>query len=262
MINYVIASYSGIIKLRKGDETSPYVLQYNLSALFDILLKKKKYGIENLISQVTIVCPKPRTEPYPNFYRKDYWVEQFATHLPNVAIVFMDYVGENKHASYDQWIQAYLKYPDFDYYMLIEDDYCIHPTCVSFDAELVDMYKENFSNDIGYLCSMAGNMGCPTYHAAISNGLISGKSFKSLGPDILTKYYNVGIQTNNACQISFSLLFTASGIPLADMVNVYQAPFYESSESKKIMFNPKNVARIMFTPIQFVSDDVTVRDKI
>jgi hypothetical protein len=279
MINYVIASYSGVIGNREEDKEAEYSLQYNLTCLSDILLKKKTYGLQNLIRQVTIVCPTPRAETsmlathppqedsnpaeecvsagYPNYYRKEYWTQQFATLHPEVKIVFMDYVGENKHASYDQFIQAYVAYPDFDYYILMEDDYCIHPQCTSFDTEMVDMFSKNLGKT-GYLCSYAAHLGHP-FHAAISNGMISGESFKLLGPDILNKFYNTKAKWP---QVQFSLLFTNIGVPLADMLKHYQAPFYRSYDDVKMYYNPHNIANVSFTPVQFLYGDVDVRDRI
>ena len=225
-VNYIIASYSAKIKSR-ADPIEEYVLQYNLcNTPFDSL------------EQVTIICPKPKTEPYKNYYTKDYWLNY------NEFLVFQEYEGFNDHNSYDQWIQGYLKNPNFDYYILIEDDYSLSKD-IDID-HLIKFYREKFPDNIGYLCSLTEDSPPHGFHAAISNGVISRETFEKLGKDILQKYYKL----TGHPQYTFSKLFLNENIPLKDISDYYNVYFYDSfSKNIRTYVTGK---KDLFLPVQMV----------
>lgn len=99
----------------------------------------------------------------------------------NIDTGFYEYSGEglppikeidypNLAQSYGQWARFLGEYPDFDYYILIEDDYCLDN--VNAISLLIEEYEKKLPNG-GFLCSRI--LHNPT-HAAISNGVVSGKT--------------------------------------------------------------------------------------
>ena len=236
-INYIIATYSAPIPSRMWDEKSEFVLETNLNCLYPIVNKN--------ITQVTIVCPKPRSEPYKNYYNKEKWIEKFKA-IPHTKLEYLDYEGENTHASYDQWIQAYLAFPNFDYYILCEDDYTIRNK--NFDVELTRIYKEKFPNNIGYLCSRAGKNSHP-YHAMISNGMVSRETFEKLGKNILDIFYS---KNSSFAQIKFSMLFQDDNISILDYSEYYIVKFHPGGNKILDYSTKEGLQEELFVPIQTI----------
>lgn len=215
------------------------------------------YGKTRYISQVTIVCPKTKSHhtSSPYYYNKNKWENLFGNTCRHVKLVYIDYVGDNNHASYDQWIQAYLKFPDFEYYIFMEDDYCVHPSIFDFDHQLVEFYnkKVSESNNIGYLCTFS-EFG----HASISNGIINKKTmnFINRNEDILENFY---IKSNNTeAQIGFSNMFTQnkSGyVPIYSMHEDFLALFWSSFRKQIELFSSQHVNKYMFIPLQFITKE-------
>lgn len=245
-MNYIIASYAGT--------NYEYSLELQMQNLFTILLNKKT----TLLKQVTIVCPevKPQHTRKQFYYNWDKWIYLFQTYLPHINLIYMDYVGKNLHASYDQWIQAILKFPDFDYFLLVEDDYCIHPSVLDFDTQLVDTYNTIAKGGLGYVCTYADAIMGHHYHAAISNGIVNRKTiekFKDKGVDLLEQYYkcasDYGIE-----QVGFSDLFLKNDIPVYSLHNNYKALFWSSYRNKVECFSKNDVQQFLFIPIQFLTN--------
>jgi len=186
-INYVVATWAGISGSRSNDPKVEYVLDTHLTNLCNILQKKKDTDVWSLIDQVTIVCP-PNDGSLKNYYQFDKWEKMFEG---LVSFKKLNYVGKNKHASYDQYIQAMIAFPNFEYTVVIEDDYLINPSIVNFDQLLVDAYKNLLGYSKGYLCTWAPNYGeWLPYHAAISNGIIKTSSIIDL-ENPLNLYYEI-----------------------------------------------------------------------
>jgi predicted GNAT family N-acyltransferase len=235
-INLIIASYSGNIANRvKFDKNCKCILQLNLTCL-------KKIKDDNF--DIMVICPPNNDKnEYNSYYKKDLW--------PDVK--FVDYYGENQHYSYDQWIQGYLHNKTYDYYILIEDDY----TLLVNPVELVKNYKSILNNNIGYVCSYASEHAGFSYHASISNGVISKQTFELMEKcdgNILNKYYTYTLNQ----QFSFSLLFLDMNISIKDFIEYYYAPFYHSGEHIIINYGDKSKP-ISFIPIQMIYSDITLQ---
>jgi hypothetical protein len=245
MLNYIIATYSA--------NKLEFSLHTQLLVLHNLLLQKApKY-----LSQITVVCPQPKKMPHRHYYNKDVWTNLFSS--VGVRIVYLDYLGDNINSSYDQWIQGYLTYPDFDYYILMEDDYCFDPTLVHFDEILVNRYNSlvEKTNGVGYLCTLGHHALCKELHAAISNGILNRKTFETIGPDILRRFY--AYAKSNYCQMAFSYLFLRNKqrIPILSMHEEYRALFWETNQNKMKEFMTKpNVKKRMIIPIQYLTSDV------
>ena len=248
-INYIIASFAGKTQSRRNEEISEQVLSIQINTLCRILDDKKKFSIPNYIKQVTIVIPTyNETHAYPNYYQKEQWIAEFDKY-DDISLVFQDYIGENKHYSYDQWIQGIVKYPQHDYHVIVEDDYCVQPDNLTFDQDLVRVYRDKFADDLGYLCSYANihRLNKGHLHPAVSNGMISTKTIKSI-EDPLSYYYML----KGHAQIAFGKLFTDHEIPLADYRDSYLVNFWDSSKKTITQFNLLEIKdnKYIFVPVQ------------
>ena len=240
MLNYIIATYAAT----KWE----YTLHLQLQTLYALVMK----GETKYISQVTIVCPKVKQGhlEQPFYYQKDLWSELFAK--TNVKLVYLDYVGNNKDASYDQWIQAYLAYPDFEYFIFIEDDYTIHPSLTNFDSMLVNYYNASVEeyDGIGYVCTLAARMNRMNHHSAISNGIVNKKTMQTLGEDVLDEFYRFA--TLHYCQSAFSLLFQYKGVHILSMHRDFAAWFWASAKNSLEIYSNKSVTNLFFVPMQYL----------
>ena len=243
-LHYIIATYCGT--------KTEYALEIQLQQLLTIILAGKLTALK----QVTVMCPQPKPEHTikPNYYDKEKWNSIFETHCKDVQLVFAPYVGENKHASYDQWIQGCLLYPNFDYHLFIEDDYFIHPSQLTFDQDIIDVYNKILSlgdTTVGYVCSYATTTN-HHYHATISNGIVNKATLQLLGPDILDKYYTCA-QEYAIEQVAFSDMFIKSGIPVYSFEHVYCALFWSSLHNRLEVFSPLTVGTLLFVPLQYLT---------
>jgi hypothetical protein len=251
--HYIIATYSG--KKNSIEHTNTFqdedALQIQLQRLKLLFTQKYDLGIPNQIKQITIICPTPIGEIYENYYQKDKWLS-----ICGVPIVYQQYIGENKHYSYDQWFQGLFKYSDdFDYHIFLEDDYSINPSCILFEKELIKIYNEKFPSNIGYLCTLTGYCN-NTYHASISNGCMSKETvIKMKNTSIIDDFYQYRIHP----QISFSVVIMLLDIKILDMSDYYDCPFYITN-SKHIVYvqkngefnDTRNNKPFLFIPVQLV----------
>jgi len=246
-LNYIIATYPGT--------NTEYALEIQLQQLLTIILA----GKTSSLAQITIMCTKTKPEHTEKvyYYNKEKWTNIFSRVCPNVALVFADYVGENKHASYDQWIQGYLLYPNFDYYIFIEDDYFIHPSQLTFDKDIIDAYNSildshhSAGSNIGYVCSYATTTN-HHYHATISNGIVNRASLEMLGSDILEKYYTCA-EEYKIEQVAFSDMFIKGDVPVYSFEHVYCALFWSSLNKRLDVYSPVTVGTLMFVPLQYLT---------
>lgn len=177
------------------------------------------HNLPCLLKQISIVCPQPREKEQKNYYHKELWLNLFKV-VPHVKLVYIDYIGFNVDHSYDQWIQGYLNYTNYDYNLLMEDDYCIYNKYM-FDEELIQLYKEIFPNNIGYLASKTNDR--YFCHASVSNGVISSDTFKII-KNILEQYYDLKSKINYP-QLRFSQLFHNNSIPIKGISHKYKILF-------------------------------------
>lgn len=244
-LHYIIATYCGT--------KTEYALEIQLQQLLTIILAGKLTALK----QITVMCPQAKLEDTikPNYYDKEKWNFIFQTHCKDVGLVFAPYIGENKHASYDQWIQGYLLYPNFNYHLLIEDDYFIHPSQLTFDQDIIDVYNGILSQgntDVGYVCSYATTTGSHHYHATISNGIVNKKTFELLGPDILDKYYTCA-EEYPIEQVAFSDMFIKNNISVFSFEHMYCALFWSSLHNRLDIYSPLTVRTLLFVPLQYLT---------
>lgn len=245
MLNYIIATYAAT----KWE----YTLHLQLQTLYALVMK----GETKYISQVTIVCPKVKQGQLeqPFYYQKDLWSELFAK--TNVKLVYLDYVGNNKDASYDQWIQGYLAYPDFEYFLFIEDDYTIHPSLTTFDKLLVDYYNESVKecDGVGYLCTLASPLNTLPHHAAISNGIVNKKTMERLGAGgegLLDDFYALAQKHRGQSQYAFSLVFENKNVKILSTHDHFAAWYWSTVRNSLEIYSDARVTNLLFVPTQYL----------
>jgi hypothetical protein len=241
MISYIIATYSGDNhKTNKG--LSSKVLSIHMKSLIEFIKNNDKC----LIKEIIIVCPF--VKPYnvlEGYYRKELWEK----HCP-IPIKFVDYIGSNKHHSYDQWIQG-MNCATSDYFLLIEDDYVIAPNTLYADHALLYLYKTLFPNNIGYLATKTSNE-YHGFHASISNGVISRDTMLEF-KDPLEEFYNINV--SRYPQVNFSHLFIQNSINIKDFSENCRILFWNSLTDSIEDHSKENLdenAQDLIVPIQYV----------
>ena len=236
-ICYIIASYGGDdIRSIEKNEKPPRAdyLKIHLSKLLETDLQQ--------ISKVLLVKANCKTI-IPGFYELD-------DSKKILGSKFVELEVQNQGLSYGQWIAGINRYPDFDFYILVEDDY--YPSIPDFVNKLLDLYQQKV-NSCGYLASYCSDVvSWYPYHAAVSNGILDRAAAKKLRePNILSLSRDEYSKTypNNVCdQVAFSNIFKDN---LISMSPEYSIPFWSSS-LKKIVFMEKEIGNkeILFKPVQ------------
>jgi len=149
------------------------------------------------------------------------------------------FLKPNTGASYGIWNESFRRYPDYDYYILMEDDYV--PVQDNFDKTLVDIAE---STTAPYVCTMVG-WGCgggALPHAAISNGIVNGDVVR----DVMSKGgfptspHRVDSFGNSCGQVTFSQRFLPYG-NFEDFVDRYKAPYWDINNIKMYYDHNKEV---------------------
>ena len=246
-INYIIATYSGISRRReKGDKgMTPLVLQLHLEQLIKLLPST------TMIKQITITKPKVDIgESYKEYYDIDDKVkvieEQFK--IPVKCIEMNNYVTG---VSYSQYRMAFQEFPDFDLYMLMEDDWI--PVQSEFDTLLITEWNKQFTSydDNAYLCLWYASIMKYKAHAAISVGLISNKALTEL-----SKWAKMDVQLD---QYNFSLVLQHITTSIKDFSyhgNNWRVLFWETSKGVIYDFysNIKD-KECLLAPLHFIMKD-------
>jgi hypothetical protein len=247
MINYIIATYAGIIDSRKNREESEKVLAIQLNELYQLFKLKKINNIQNLISKITIVIPPLKHTGYQNYYNSN------ITSIENIPIQYLEYKGHNKDHSYDQWLQGYINDTNSNYYLIIEDDYVIDRNNITFDIQLIDIYNNLFKDNIGYLSTLVWDK--PFKHAAISNGFISKSTFETIEKEskqtILNTYYTLK-PIQNYPQLKFSQLFNDYNVPQKDLTGNIEILFWDSPSNSIKDFSKVKNNEYIFLPCQSI----------
>lgn len=246
MISYIIASYSGAEHTSNRD-LAPNVLDLHIQELIKLFELQRQFDIEFLIKEILIICPKPKTmRVYSNYYQFDKWANQLSYY--NIHLRRIKYSGENKHHSYDQWIQG-CYCAKYDYCILIEDDYCpnaLNEHCIHRLKEIYD-YECPLLQGFLSSCVFNNHFGL---HSAISNGMIHKNTFKII-PNFLDELYELKGNT----QVNFSRLFLKYSLPLKDYREYAPVLFWSSGDNMIQDFSLINEPSSIFIPIQALSHE-------
>lgn len=225
-VNYVIATYAGCSKNRERFDKgiTPFTLQLHLDKLIELL------STTSIIKQITITKPKVDVHySYKEYYDIQDKIDMIEKKF-NIPVEIIDMDNYSTGVSYSQYRRAFQDYPNFDFYILMEDDWI--PIQKEFDILLIREWEERFPshNSNAYLClwystgmrRISNIYGITEYkaHAAISVGIISNKALTEL-----SKWCKMNTQLD---QYHFSLALQHIGTEIRD--------FSCNGENWKILF--------------------------
>jgi hypothetical protein len=248
-INYVIATHALNTIRRKnygGDNYTSTVLRYHLYVLSQNLTS------DSNIKQITIV--KPDVEDTVGYYN----ISPYDKILEEKGIKVEHFTVENRGISYTQYVKCFQKYTDFDYYIIVEDDYTVNIKYTDFDKILVNLYNKTFVDNVGFLDSWSpieGLHGLP-HHSAITLGILSKQTIDLM----LTNLANIYLD-----QFQFSQELTTRNIRIIDInsAGFLTKILYWSTGNARIEDYSNNEADDSFyTPIQYYYDNVKYYKKI
>ena len=209
-INYVIASWSG----RRRSAAHHNFLKWHLDNLC-----KYKHNLD----QITVLVPE---NPNMGLLYK-LFIEKLIISYPQLPLVRLH--RKNIGLSYGGYNDAFKQFPDFDYYIFMEDDYCYVKD--NFDEILIDLFNQK--PNCGYLCGYVRNPNIHRYdaqygpmHAGNSNGITKREVIEK----IIKKYgempHNKGVQyEEQGGQIQWSRAFLDVGMNLYDITPHYKSTF-------------------------------------
>ncbi len=215
-INYIIATYSGISKKRERFDKgiTPSTLQMHLDKLIELLPTTR------IIKQITITRPKvDLNKCYKEYYEIKDKIDIIEKEF-SIPVKVVDMNNYSTGVSYSQYRRAFQDYPNFDFYMLMEDDWI--PIQKEFDTLLIREWEKHFPfhNSNAYLCLWYADIMKYKAHAAISVGIISNKALTEL-----SKWCKMDTQLD---QYHFSLALQHIGTEIRD--------FSYNGENWKILF--------------------------
>jgi hypothetical protein len=232
-INYVIATWTG--PRRKGNEPHR---KDNLYYLKEHLRLLNKYKHE--LSQITIVAPD---NPNESKEIEEFLEIGYKDLLQGTPIEVLR--RENKGHSYGSYSYAYSKFrKNFDYYILVEDDYFFPIN--QFDSVLVSLFKKR--ENCGFLCGLVTPFGAEERdHAAISNGISSNEVLEKIW-QIRGELPSSNFTTTYHCQsqLQFSWAFLDAGYQLHHVLPEYSIVFNDIG-TRKIFGSGKP----LMIPLQF-----------
>lgn len=258
-INYVIATHALAYKNRiRTDPYSQYVLRYNMYILSKLLTP------DSFVRQVTIVAPEVVDDL--GYY---YNISPYDTIIKEKGIDVVVLPVKNKGISYTQYIRCFQKFNnEFDYHIIMEDDWTLNLEYTSFDKLLVEYYTKRFPKELGFLdCwspsypnRFVGSSGglAGAFHSAITLGILNKSS--------ITKLLEVLPETeiDNLTQLSFSYTMTNNGINICDLSTAgfpNRILFWETVTGEiKDYSDKRDVGAPLYVPVQYYYDSIKYKN--
>lgn len=257
---YIIATYSGSDHHHNG-ALSEDVLDIQIMTLIRWL--QNNPNAKHHPTDIVVVCPSPKSSSsssWPRYYRWEEWTNTIRNTGVEIGLHSLQYVGDNKHHSYDQYLQGVEAFPGMDHYLFIEDDYTIDPSNSTVFEDMFQIYDKLFGDEtIGILSSWWSDDHTHGFHAAISNSLVSGKTMEKLsqtnsdkGTPLQRLYAYRGILP----QVAFSRLFLHSNIPVGDYRKWFDVKFWDSSiqSIRECGLEDRENDKNIFIPVQILPE--------
>ena len=242
--NYIIATFAGVLKTRTVYENVPRnthcanILKDNLFIMANMI---EKYG--KLMDQITIMRASVPGKAYKDYYKIDDSIKRIQK--KGVIVKIHDVKNDNRHVSYHQYTSAYRLYPNFDYYILCEEDYVPYWKNPNFIKEMINIFNQKIGKG-GYLCTWCKPR--KKLIADISNGILDNICLKTISDN-----YNLNSLIDG--QIYFSYLVTDNNMVVTDYSEEgkkYSIYFWDNS--KLVCFDKYNDGKdkYIFLPIQML----------
>ena len=239
-LNYVIATYGGRSPHRERHDRgmTPHILKLHLQQLIIIFTQTTP-----VIQQVTIVKPYvPPENTYPEYY--DIQAELQQLRDLGIQVETVDTTNHTKGVSYSQWRTAFTAFPDFDYYIVTEDDWC--PTLPNFDTLLATGIEDTKAD---YLCMWYTSIAKLKPHAAISVGILTRHAFSTLQdrfPDKELDQFGFSVTLEHDLKLIVK--------DYSDNGMIYRLPFWETSKGTIFDFTPKSstATTTVFAPLHLI----------
>lgn len=226
-------------------------------------LKKQVEHLEKYdhnLSQITFIVAdcKQETESYTNF------LNTLPSEIQGATVKI--HRKQNCGWSYGSYSAAYDAYRDFDYYILLEDDYVV---CTdNFDDKMISMMMQH--PKCGYMCSVKYRVDSSWCSSSISNGIASEPALSavwdkfgciphgSVKHGITDGYGKICLENGRPVhhQADFARSFIEAGYDLEDMSGSYVFPFHTVVDGQQqIWISARNESFLNFkyiiVPVQF-----------
>lgn len=223
-INYVIAGWSGA----RACGQDP-----NLGKRYIVRHIEQLNRLKHNLAQVTICNPhNPHNEQYDKYVNA---LKELELENKGCKIEILD--RPNSMVAYGSWSDAYAKYrQEFDYYILMEDDYL--PVKDNFDTILVDLLNEKKAGYLGAFLSTTSCVPDGRKHMGITNGIASKEALEAVFLKfgcLMAQYVEPNYWLN---QVNFSLAFMDAGYTIADWSDKFRVPFWYAQGSNMMEFAP------------------------
>lgn len=125
--------------------------------------------------------------------------------------------------AYGQFLYAYQQYPDFDYYILVEDDYL--PNADNFDSILIEVLEQKKCD---YLCGSFGPVPGGTVDVPRHNiGIIKGDALRRIIEKTPAWKFHPNGENDGQEQEMFADLCHAAGVVIADYSDRFPVPYFD-----------------------------------
>lgn len=221
-VNYLLATWSG-----KRRNPSKDYLRAQIASLITL---------NHSLNQVTIIRPLGSNDP--DYYDPYSYFSQ-GPHI--TEYVLLDRPTNDR--AYGQFLFAFQQYPDFDYYILVEDDYL--PNLDNFDAILIDLLTKKGCD---YLCGSYGSIvpGGPIVPRH-NIGIITGDALRRILKKNPNPFFYPNGENDGQEQEMFAELCKAAGINIADYSDSFPVPYYDRYLR---YFSEKRGKETLFVPYQ------------
>ena len=182
--------------------------------------------------------------------------QDYLDYLPQVPFPLIS--RANVGMSYGAWDEGWKAYPDFDYFIFLEDDYVFVRD--HFELAMVEMFEYWSNLDSCGGCSYVCSYTREPNHPAISNGITSGAILRQMGgvPGAAAMTYQ---EAEHYGQIGWGKAgqrvknpLSNNGFMVRDMGHRFQAPFADMNEG--VVWYYPNAPELLIVPAQIYPEYV------
>ena len=241
-INYVCTVWSG--RRRAHWQQARNYLPFHIETLTTLP--------HNLAQITFVINQSPNTDP------ASYSDGSLPSQIQDTPVRYI--FRPNKGLSYGALNAAFVQYPDFDYYIFMEDDFVfVQP---DFDMTLLNLFshfRDTTYPNLGWLCGRLGfiSENYLGWHAANSCGLILGDALKDLTKhgDPLPNSGIEGYANEPQGQVWLSKRFFELGYTIWDYRDFYKQPMLVNIPDNPIIYEFNHTKEDYFiVPVQLLND--------